>query len=141
MVYSWLAENRKWNTATQAKFKQADKQTWRLSLEVWLLSSTPCPLLGEDGLCSAYEARPMVCRTMYSRGEAHYCHPHRLREGMLLPRTSVMLAWSEIEKKLVRASQALLPFATAVLLGGRVVREEIGFQDCTILNLEALRKW
>lgn len=26
-------------------------------------SNRPCPLLGADGLCSVYEARPMVCRT------------------------------------------------------------------------------
>lgn len=35
-----------------------------------LAADVPCPLLGGDGKCMVYEARPIACRTYFARSEA-----------------------------------------------------------------------
>lgn len=140
-IYRWMAENRRWSHALRERFKAAEEQTWQLSIEVWLLSAVACPLLGEDKLCQGYTCRPVVCRTVYSRGDADLCHPHRFLQAPLLSRKDVMEKWVQIEQKLLRLPLILLPLSTAVLLGERICKGEVDLQDCHPFNVGNLRQW
>jgi Fe-S-cluster containining protein len=145
LVYQWLADRRLWVQGLRQRFLDAARQTWRLSLQTWMLSNTPCPLLDKDDLCRAYEGRPLYCRTAYSRGEPHFCHPHRfLQAESLVSRnepTGVMAeAEASILKKL-RLKRVLLPFAVSVLYGECVGKGLFDLREADALTLEAHRPW
>lgn len=63
------------NPITEAEFFQAEKQMTGLRV--------PCPLL-EDGMCSVYEDRPLVCRTYAVENNPHECakNPFRVRSNL-----------------------------------------------------------
>lgn len=144
LTYRWLSDNRRWTHKLQEGFKGVEARTWQLSMEIWMLSSTACPLLGEDGLCQSYKCRPLFCRTTYSRGDSHNCHPHRFHQAPLVPRQEVMDTLVEIEGALlkrIRTGRIILPFATAVLLGERICKGDVDLRQCNPFTMEGLRKW
>ncbi|NUP11134.1 MAG: YkgJ family cysteine cluster protein [Polyangiaceae bacterium] len=47
--------------ALAAKIRDADARTHGLTTDARVLAKEPCPLLGEDKRCIAYEARPVAC--------------------------------------------------------------------------------
>lgn len=141
MIYRWMTENRRWSRALRERLVATDEQTWRLSVEIWLLSNIPCPLLGGDGLCQGYTCRPTVCRTVYSRGEADLCHPHRFLRAPLVSRRDVMERWSRIEQGVLKQPLTALPLSTAVLLGERICKGDVDLRDCNPMSVGGLRKW
>ncbi len=93
------------------------------SYAVWLLSVIACPLLDGDK-CTAYSARPFVCRTTISTGDPHYCHPHQLGENTkIADRIEVVQSFHEVETKILRGHRLdhlLVPVGTSVLVGERI---------------------
>lgn len=130
-LYQWLREHQLWTSKLREKFEQASTETWDLAPEVWLLSMIPCPLLSEENRCTAYEARPFLCRTMFSRTDPYLCHPHRI-EGSTVPReVDVELFWVS-EKAFLRRHDLRhvpLPISTAVLIGEKVVNGEVRLEE------------
>lgn len=123
LLYQWLMQNRLWTSRAQEKFKEAARQTWGLSLEVWLLSNTPCPLLGERNQCSAYRGRPLYCRTVFSRSDPNNCHPHRFLWSDLVPRHNQIQTWVEEEEALLKKmhlQRTLFPLSVATLYGEKM---------------------
>lgn len=49
-----------------------DEATWRAK-------KRPCPLLGEDGRCRTYAARPVACRAFVAMSPAPWCDPEHPR--------------------------------------------------------------
>lgn len=41
----------------------------------WRAARHPCPLLGEDGACRAYDRRPIACRAFHALSPAAWCDP------------------------------------------------------------------
>jgi Fe-S-cluster containining protein len=145
LVYQWLADHRLWVRSIQDKLKEAAARTAGLSLNIWLLSNTPCPLLDDDGLCRVYKGRPLYCRTAYSRGEPHFCHPHRFLDAEFLidrkePTEALIETETSILKRL-RLRRVLMPFAVAVLYGERVARGDFDLRDANIFVLEKHKPW
>lgn len=77
----WLRRNR---TAAQleavlARLRDNARRTRELGAAARQRSNLPCALLGEDGACTAYEARPAQCRQFHSTDlatcEASYAAP------------------------------------------------------------------
>lgn len=131
-IYRWLLKHHLWTTKLQMKLQETDKKTWDLSPDIWLLSKIPCPLLDEKKQCSAYEARPFLCRTMYSRGDPHYCDPHRFGMNTTIRREAEVDTIWTAEKAILRKHslrQVLIPFSSAILLAEKIVNGEIEIED------------
>jgi Fe-S-cluster containining protein len=108
-VRLWLEAKGLWTRALQTRVEQVAAKTEHLPVDVWALSNIPCPLLGEDSLCLAYEARPFVCRITYSIGDPAECHPH-IRGAGMLPRRGLLEAFSAEE-----GGAVTYPLAVALL--------------------------
>ena len=52
---------------------------YRRAQLAWRHLGYRCPVLGEDGNCSAYEARPLACRVHYHVEDPAYCEPSNPR--------------------------------------------------------------
>lgn len=140
-LYQWLVSHGHWNNKLKARLQEHKDQTWDLAPEVWSLAMIPCPLLSEKGLCSAYEARPFLCRTLFSRGDPHYCHPHRMGAGLagILHREAEVDALWKAERQLLKRHQLrqiLLPLSTALLLGERVAKGDLEIEETHTILLE-----
>lgn len=140
-MYQWLQEHRLWTQVLRDRLLEHKALTWNLAPEVWLLSEIPCPLL-KDNRCVAYESRPFLCRTLFSRGDPYYCHPHRLGSqlsGILNREDAVETIWKAEDRLLRRHKlrRILLPLAAAILLGEKVVLGEVDLEEA---NLELLRE-
>lgn len=142
-LYQWLVDHYLWTPRLKAKLVEVKEQTLGLSPEVWLLAMIPCPLLTAELLCSAYESRPFMCRTIFSKGDPFYCHPHRLaaqRSGILDRTDAVAALWSAERKTLKRhqLQQVTIPLAAALLLSERIVKGELELEETNaILIAEA----
>ena len=133
LIYRWLAEQHLWTLKLKKKFEEASEKTRNQALEVWMLSKIPCPLLVDDR-CSAYEARPVLCRTMFSRGDPYYCDPHRLGSGQagVVPRVAPLDDLLATETRLLkrhRMDLIYLPLSFAVLVGERISKGEIELEE------------
>lgn len=133
-LFRWLSDHSLWRKGLQDKFREAHRRVWGLAPSVWLLSSIPCPLLSDEGLCEAYEGRPFVCRTTVSTGDPYYCHPHRFTEGGngIVSRREVEATIHDVESRLMKAARFTLlrvPLATAVLMGEQLCKEGLDPED------------
>lgn len=133
-IYQWLVEHHLWTPALRSKFEEVKAKTWNLAPEIWLLSLIPCPLLDNKNRCIGYEARPFLCRTVFSYGDPYYCHPHRLGSNLtgILQRSSEVEAFERTERKILKRHQlkaVTIPFAAAVLLGESISKDEISIED------------
>jgi Fe-S-cluster containining protein len=143
-LYHWLVQHHLWSPKLRTKLLEVKEQTMFLSPEVWLLSMIPCPLLTDKNQCSAYEARPFMCRTIFSKGDPHYCHPHRLGANLagILDRTeSVAALWKAEGKTLKRHQlrQVAIPLAAALLLAERVSKGDIELEETNTTLLEEVQ--
>lgn len=135
-LYRYLEDNGLWGSTLKRAFHRAQDLTFDRSMEVWLLSMVPCPLLDDGGLCRAYDARPFFCRITASRGDPHYCHPHRInkRDTAFVPRAEYIERLNTLETRLLkqhRLPMDRLPLAAAVLLAERVCKEDIELIDAS----------
>jgi Fe-S-cluster containining protein len=137
LLYRWLTSRGRWTPSLRKNLKANRAKTLGLALEIWLLSNIPCPLLEEEDLCIAYEARPLHCRATYSTGDPKLCHPHALGEGaMLVPSSEIIVEYnSQLQAKLARLEmiRALMPLSEALILAeslenGAITIEELSFQ-------------
>lgn len=130
-IYRSLVAKGKWPQLREAFLEHQDA-TWGLSLEVWLLSMRPCPLLKENQ-CSAYESRPLSCRVTLSQADPYYCHPHQLDGGSgMLSKKDVLEATASIEAELLRKHSlrfGRLPLSAAVLLAERIEKGELLLEE------------
>jgi len=129
LIYRWLKEHNKWTSKLKARLQDVSERQYGTSYEVWLMALIPCPLLTEDKKCSAYEARPLICRTYYAYGDPHYCHPHRLGPNTkIVDRTEVVTSFHTAQEKLLRRHQLqflTMPIGSAVLLAEKVCNEDM----------------
>jgi Fe-S-cluster containining protein len=132
-LYRGLADRHLWTTSLKDLFKATAERTNGLSFEVWLLSMIACPLLGKDGLCGAYEARPFACRITYSVGDPALCHPHEIGEHTrILPKREALERLAAAETPLLKRHQLphlRMPLAVAVLYGERIAKGELDLED------------
>lgn len=132
-LFRWLAEHGLWLRTLKERLEKHHRATWGLSPSVWMLSQIPCPLLDQD-LCTAYEIRPFVCRTLLSTLDSHYCHPHRFIEGKagIIDRRGIESRFQEMENRLLKASKMVLlraPVSTAILCGEKLCKEGLAVED------------
>ncbi|MER3553002.1 MAG: YkgJ family cysteine cluster protein [Meiothermus sp.] len=125
----------------------------------YFLQANPCPLLTEDGACSAHAHRPLACRGVLTDLDAHYCTPgavlnlrgrakddyedqlrsyhgpeHYLKTPWLLSEQTAQGLW-ETEQK-VRGFTVIGELATLVYLRG-----QDDFQTALRLGPEATRRY
>lgn len=62
------------HTGSRAKL-DATEPSYRQAQLAWRRLGHPCPLLGDDGNCSAYESRPLSCRAHVHVEDAAHCEP------------------------------------------------------------------
>lgn len=141
-LYQWLVSHRLWTPKLRESFEETKTKTWDLAAEIWLLSMIPCPLL-KDNECSAYEARPLFCRTVFSRGDPYHCHPHRLGAGQagILSREETIDQLRTVETRILkkhRQKLVLLPLAAAVLLGEQICKGKIELEE---MNMALFEEW
>ena len=133
-LYRSLYKHHLWSSVLKKQLEDHQTKTWNLAPEVWLLSTIGCPLL-QDGMCVAYEARPLSCRICYSTGDPYLCHPLRLTEGSgIVNRAAAMEEHMEAEQRLLRRFKLRnipLPISSAVLLGERIDKGDIRLEDFT----------
>jgi Fe-S-cluster containining protein len=125
LIYRWLVRHNKWTLKLQQRLQEVSEMQHGQSYEVWLFALIPCPLL-QDNRCSAYEARPFICRAYYATSDPYYCHPHRLGpDTKIIPRQSVVERYHEEQAKILREHKLqflTMPIGTAVLLGEKLCK-------------------
>jgi len=140
LLYQWLANRGKWTPTFKRKVQDTAELTSDVAMEVWLLANIPCPLLGQDNLCAAYEARPFNCRTTLSVGDPYYCHPHRIADGSaIVSRVSVLQQFHEEEQKLLKRyglKHFLMPISKALLVGERIITGNLDLENVDRVLLE-----
>lgn len=141
-IYRYLVRHRKWTTELRKRLQETAEKQLAVTYEVWLLSLIPCPLLGEDKKCMAYDERPLACRTMVSVGDPYYCHPHRMGDQTeVVPRDGTMLKFQEAEARVLRKNQLQVrqvPIGQALLLAERVCNGDL---DISEVDAEILKEY
>ena len=143
LLYRHLAEQGDWTPAIRQRLERTRDQVLSLSVEVWLLSHIPCPLL-EHNVCAAYAGRPLHCRLTYSLGDPADCHPHRLNANTLLvDSTKEIVAFNrEVQEGLRkrRGAIVLMPLSEALLLAEQVESGTLAFEDVAGQYLKDLHR-
>ncbi len=141
-LFRWLTSRGRWTPSFRTRCVEASRATFGQALEIWLLSMPPCVLLDEaKGLCTAHEARPMACRTVFSLTGPEACHPQHLNLDAILPRGEVLEEFAAEETKLFKRHglhRFMLPIPTALLISERVLSGEI---DVEQVNGALMRKY
>lgn len=131
-LYRYLALHGQWSTLLRDRCEEHAAKVWALAHPVWLLSRVPCPLL-RNGTCLGHGGRPSDCRTLYSRGDPHYCHPHRLTaETPFVDRKLVQARCVEIDDRVLTKHRIVyvpLPISKALLLGEQLDKGEIELEE------------
>jgi Fe-S-cluster containining protein len=129
LLYQNLVKNGKYTPALKEGLQAATERQLGVSYEVWLLSMTPCPLLDGQQKCSAYSARPLICRTYLATSDPFYCHPHRLGPDTKIANrdepTKKFHAFETKTLKGFRLEHLLMPIGTSVLLAERICKGEV----------------
>ncbi len=86
------------------RVRQSDRDTRYMDDRQRLVSRFPCPLLGADGACSVYAARPSACRGWVS-GSLDACKRGYSGEDIPIPRPEM---WRNIRSAHVFAMEAAL---------------------------------
>lgn len=132
LLLRYLKDNGLWTTAMREKVENHRSQTLGLAAEVWLLSGISCPLL-KDGLCQAYEARPLHCRATYSTGSPIMCHPHKLGpETKIVQSTDVIIEYNTKLMSLLKrlgARPILLTVSEALCIAADIEAGSISIED------------
>jgi hypothetical protein len=133
ILYRWLASHGRWTATLRKRVQEARDKTLGLSFEVWLLSNMPCPLLDSNKKCSAYEARPLHCRTTYSASDPILCHPHDpMALTRILPNTEAIVDFNNQVKaslKKLGGLGAIMPLGEALLLGEAIETETLRLEE------------
>jgi Fe-S-cluster containining protein len=133
LVYRWLAKGGKWTPSLRKRLEETRDRTMGLTYEVWMLGNIPCPLLSEENLCSAYEARPLNCRMTYAVTEASLCHPHRIgADTRVVPRSEAVEDFNTNERQTLRRQgfrSLYVPISEAILLGSRIANGQITLEE------------
>lgn len=131
-MYRWLSSSNRWTQALRQDLEAHHRKVVGLDFAVWMLSLIPCPFL-QGSVCSVHEGRPFQCRTTYSIGDPHYCHPHRFNEATeMVQRSKLMRAQDAIEGPLMHKHQQTLvriPMSSALLIGEKVCKGELDLED------------
>jgi len=132
LLHRDLASRGHWTPSLQKALEEHREKTLGLSIEVWLLTNIPCPLL-EDGMCAAYSIRPLHCRATFSVGDPEMCHPHSLGNStMLIPSSEVVVEYCETllaRLRRIEMLEALMPLSEAVLLGASLEMGSLEIND------------
>jgi Fe-S-cluster containining protein len=140
LLYQHLSAHGRWSPSFKKRVRETRDKTLGLSFEVWLLSNIACPLLNDKNECSAYESRPVHCRTTFSNGDPRYCHPHELGElTRMLPNTESVVNFNNfVQARLHRIGVPgpLMPLSEAVLLGEAIVTGELAIEESAIQHIK-----
>jgi len=141
LLYRWLSTHGRWTPSLRKRIEETRDKTLGLAFRVWLLSNIPCPLL-EDHKCLAYEARPLHCRTTFSRGDPEMCHPHELGSSAgIIPNTEVIISYNNQLLALLKRlglQGSLMPLAEAVLIGEAVDSGKIEIEESALQHAKDL---
>lgn len=135
-LFRWLRAEHLWSHGLQQAFSEHVRKTWGQSVEVWTLGMIPCPLLA-DGECLAYKRRPFVCRITVSKGDPHFCHPHRISavNTQIVPRKKWLEQLEVAEARILRRhklTHVYVPLSAAVLYGEKVCKGGIELADVDV---------
>lgn len=70
----WLIDQGRADDALDWELRKAAVKMTGASHREHMLAKIPCVFL-VDGKCSVYEARPLLCRTVFVRSDPAWCHP------------------------------------------------------------------
>lgn len=133
LLYRHLVSRGMWTPKLRAACQAAAQKSAGLSFEVWMLAALPCVLLTPTGLCSAYDVRPVSCRTVFSIGDAEKCHPHHIASSTdILPRQEPLRDFEAAETEVLRrlgVHRLLTPLPYALLLAEKVEEGEVEVGD------------
>ncbi len=143
-LYRWFAEHGRWTPSFRQSLEKFSKTTTGLAFEVWAITHIPCPLLTSKNECSAYEARPLTCRTTFSTGNPHYCHTHRIGPDTgFVNRVEVLSKFHVREVELLKRYNLfhmLFNVGKAMLLAEKVCNGTIDLEDVNQEYVRGLEK-
>lgn len=141
-IYRYLLRHRKWTNDLRKRLQETAEKQMSVSYDVWLLSLIPCPLLDENKKCSAYDERPLTCRTMASVGDPYFCHPHNMGEQTeVIPRDGIVDKLRQTERKVSQAHRLQIgpiPLGQALLLAERVCSGDL---EMSAVDLEIMQEF
>ncbi len=105
------------------------------SPDAWFKMKTRCPVLADDGRCSAYSVRPPACSVHFVTSDPALCDPWSSRAGEYSPvelRDVYALSQERIREALPEGGimSMVLPLPIALLLADRVaVRTDLSYEQ------------
>lgn len=141
-LYQHLEKKGKWTTKFKARCKETADLQYGTSFDVWLYSMIPCPLLDDKKRCSAYEARPLICRAYLATSDPENCHPHNLGpETEIVDREELVTEFHALQEKTLlnhKLQFLAVPIGKALLLAEAIC---IGNLDFSGIDMEILKEY
>lgn len=88
-----LLERPAWRPTAKALARHAQLCGPEITKEEWFLRAVPCPLLGEDRLCTVYDVRPAPCRYHFVVTPPENCCPGAADSSTARVNTSEALSY------------------------------------------------
>jgi len=133
VIVAHLRESGDWKRVRAAASSLAGRAR-ECSADTWFKMKTRCPVLGEDGMCSAYAVRPPACSVHYVTSDPSCCDPWSSEPGFAPVDMSDL--YLESQARIGRAippggiMSMALPIPLALLLADRVaVRTDLTFEQ------------
>jgi len=131
-LYRYLVQRGRWTPSFVKTLQQHAEQVQFQMASVWLLTRIPCPLL-VDHRCSAYEARPLACRSTWATGDPYYCHGQRFGDQTSLVAKADLMGAFQAQERLLAKQVGLtyytMPVSRALLYAAKVVNGELSITD------------
>lgn len=142
-LYNHLQKRGMWTDALRKRLKETSDLQYGASFETWLYANIPCPLLDTTTKkCTAYAARPLICRAYLATSDPENCHPHRLGEDTrILDRSSVVDGYHKVQEKVLHRHKLqflTVPIGKALLLAEKVAT---GVLDLEGIDIEILKEY
>lgn len=133
LLFKHLVEHGRWSPSFKTKLAEHAVTTGNLAMGIWLMSNIACPLLDGKNRCIGYEARPFNCRSTFSVGDPHYCHPHRIGEGTgIVSRVGALTEFHEKEEAILKRHglwHLLMPISQALLLAEKILAGDVDLES------------
>lgn len=89
---------------------QSEGLLWKKEMPTvmkWLAMKSPCPLL-ENGMCLAYENRPISCRSHMAVGPAEWCATNRLEQKYPMAEESSLAVGQAVVKAHLKLGNTII---------------------------------
>lgn len=134
-LYRFLYDRGRWTLAFEQALEDHAYSVWLLQPSVWMVATIRCPLLTEQNKCrgrtDTVDARPFLCRSLWSSNDPDDCHPHKRGVQNTLDRTDLLSQYLAAETRANKAHQLAnyrWPIAVGLLTARSLLTNHLDWQ-------------